>query len=812
MARAVHCRWTVLLASAMLCLTVPVQGERAFKRGDCDSSGWVDTGDAFVMLFRLFLVQGVAHPCEDACDANDDGVVDIADSSYLVNWLYVPGTPAPPLPGVVSCWLDPTPDGLGCENYPPEECGPIPAPAGRLFESSRLDSGGDAPAPIALDIDNDGRLDLVDDGRLFFGTASGGFFWVDPSVDLGGGTDGVAGDFDGDGRPDIVVLDRDPPYLRVFPHRTGRDFGSILEPAVSDGGDALAVADFDLDGSLDLAIARAESDSATILLGQGNGDFVELPAFSIAGAPNAIEVADFDRDGVIDLAFGCSATDSVVFRFGDGAGRFPGVTVVTTADLAERANLALGDLDRDGAVDIVTSGVPGWIRSFGDGTFASWAPLVVGADPVEDVSVVDGNGDGLPDVVAVGGLGSQFVFDNLGGSFAAARTTLIGRHPRRLWAGDLDGDSCPDVVTRCAEAGTSLRFGDCQGGFDSARTFNAGIDLRDVLSADVDDDGDADVLILDAAIETVTPWENDGTGALSPLAPLPTVPSPRSMAQFDVDGDGWRDLVVVGEVSNGLWIHPGLVGGGFSTLATTVVTPPLIDIIASGVDLDLDGDPDLVARQELDRIRVFANDGTGVLQSIWATPISALTRCAVSDVNLDGIPDLVLTTGLYHSIRLGNGDGTFALGTDGLNPGLPTLSSDIVFADMDQDGTLDLVSGNSAAPGIAILLGDGSGGLSTGPGLVRLPTPYPGAARLVSTVVDDLDGDGVPDLATVTTAGALHYLRGTGSADLLPAGSFDVVWGARAVCWTDLDLDGRMDVVVVGELGEVSISRQRPGP
>ncbi len=56
-----------------------------------------------------------AYECDDACDVNDDGLLDIADGIYLLNYLFASGPPPAAPDG--SCGPDLTADGLGCDQF-----------------------------------------------------------------------------------------------------------------------------------------------------------------------------------------------------------------------------------------------------------------------------------------------------------------------------------------------------------------------------------------------------------------------------------------------------------------------------------------------------------------------------------------------------------------------------------------------------------------------------------------------------------------------------------------------------------------------
>ncbi len=84
-----------------------------FLRGDCNSDGLADISDAVSTLAQLFL-GAPAATCGDACDANDDGAIDISDAVATLGALFLGDAPLP-APGAQNCGVDPTDDGLGCD-------------------------------------------------------------------------------------------------------------------------------------------------------------------------------------------------------------------------------------------------------------------------------------------------------------------------------------------------------------------------------------------------------------------------------------------------------------------------------------------------------------------------------------------------------------------------------------------------------------------------------------------------------------------------------------------------------------------------
>ena len=111
--------WATILLLTLVTAASRVEAggtdEPRFHRGDATADGNFDLSDGVFILQFLFN-GGDDPPCKSAADADDNGVLQISDPVYLFSWLFL-GGPQPP-PPFFECGVDPTPDTLGCLDFP----------------------------------------------------------------------------------------------------------------------------------------------------------------------------------------------------------------------------------------------------------------------------------------------------------------------------------------------------------------------------------------------------------------------------------------------------------------------------------------------------------------------------------------------------------------------------------------------------------------------------------------------------------------------------------------------------------------------
>jgi len=279
-----------------------------------------------------------------------------------------------------------------------------------------------------------------------------------------GASAAASGDFDGDGRADVVTANG----IAGGNHgvsillsngdgsfQTARDFDTGTDPT------AVAVGDFNGDRRLDVAAANKLTNTLSILLGNGDGTLQAATTIDVAGSPISIFASDLNADGKSDLMLvlqtGLTYLDAVLLSNGDGT--------FSQSTFAGPYGVVVADFNGDGKPDLCQYGLgvgPDAAIKFGngDGTFTdSPVPFTLGVPFEANLAVAgDFNGDGKMDLYgefvsgAITRAGFVFTpytaFGNGDGTFnvVSPGITSGGVGGENLLVGDFNRDGKLDVA------------------------------------------------------------------------------------------------------------------------------------------------------------------------------------------------------------------------------------------------------------------------------------------------------------------------------------------------------------------------------
>jgi len=335
----------------------------------------------------------------------------------------------------------------------------------------------------------------------------------------------------------------------------------------------VAVADLNKGGKLDIATCN-DGDTVTVLLGDGRGGFTPAPGSPINVAAHLIAVGDVNNDRNPDMTLTHHDSFGVVVLLGAGDGKFaaaPGSPFAAhQGTKAHNHGLTLNDLNSDGNLDVATSNQDdnsvSVLLGNGGGGFAPapGSPFAVGRSPYPH-AVGDVNGDGRLDIVTPN-VGSNNVTvllgDGRGGFTAAAGSPYaVASRPYYIAVGDLSGDARPDLVTTHDDINlmTTL-LGDGRGGFAPAPAspFDLGRRAYKLVAADVNGDARADLVVGTEASDSVTVLLSNERGGYTPAAGSPYTAgrNPR-VAVGDLNGDGKPDIITANNGSGDVTVLLG---------------------------------------------------------------------------------------------------------------------------------------------------------------------------------------------------------------------------------------------------------------
>lgn len=313
-----------------------------------------------------------------------------------------------------------------------------------------------------------------------------------------------------------------------------------------------------------------------------------------------------------------------------------------------------------------------------------------------------------------------------------------------------------------------------------------------IAAADFNGDGIADLAIATDGIDKVDVFLGTGGGAFAASTPLLTGANtgPDTLRAVDIDGDGDVDLVVVLGNIDTLRVYTN-AGGVFSAGQSVTLGAEARSLITA--DFDGNGSPDFAtANRDSNSLSVVLNTG-GVLAPATSVAVGGEPRgVGAGDFNADGLLDLAASDRDSRTVKVfsGNGAGAFALSAT--LPTNPLVRPDgVVAIDIDGDGDDDLAASVSDDAFNAIAIYTNNAGALSAPAF-----SFTNGLNPSELAAADLDGDGDTDIAVSNSdSGNVSIMENTG-ASLAPGLTLAAGTSPGMIVLTDLDADGAVDMAV----------------
>lgn len=655
-------------------------------------------------------------------------------------------------------------------------------------------------------------------------------------------------DFDGDGRDEIIALDGSTSQLRIFDATASvigppRDLETLF-PTLS----CVGAADVNGDGAVDLIRASFGQSAIVIRLGDGAGGF---GGFSLAGvAGSLLCVPDqFTHFAIVPRLESSGGSTLIVPTFdgisatsigADGSTEDP--MLIRTGSFSRAVSF---DVDADGTDDVVVGGIAGsesgWFRVEPGGSLGAFA-LLPGTGSLQGVTgvvVADVDGNGVDDLVLTRSAAMLTAVTMLYDSDGSVREVVESESIREVLGQpvvrDVDGDGIPDLVSvgGASIPGIRVHRGDGAGGFSYRWTTGTGLGSRFAIAGDVDGDGRTDIVSVTPSADPV-----DRLIVIPGQADRLTVPD-----MLDIDRFSWflpPSVVVRGADSGGLLAGDALVSGFWDFVWAGGLTEERVPVrlFTSGKQIPVgfgDGDRFDARTDPAGAIWIAMthdqSGGDGRLVSLRRrvpgadqTDVVGLglagdeaRHVAMIDLDADGTPEMVVQSeDGRRMVVFGVDQGDIAPVGDPIVPGPGTDAERIdpaIIEDLDGDGLEDVVVIATAGPrgigGAWVAYGTPAGSLEP---FVEL-RPGGTVFGVGGGVMAELDGvdDGARQLVRYAdeTADALVVLRHLGqrtyAADAIPLDDPAGFGALPTLVPADLDGDGIDELAASGDPDSIRV-------
>ncbi len=327
----------------------------------------------------------------------------------------------------------------------------------------------------------------------------------------------------------------------------------------------------DLDGDFDLDLAAANEQDSNIIvyLNGGNGVLTQQASYATGVYPTGGALADMNRDNILDVVTADYRGDSVSVLLGTGQGVFAPKSTYETVGGAETSNLAVGDLNGDGNLDVIAtnpmSSSVSQLMGRADGTLEDAIDVPVGiTDGSSPYSTAIGDFDrnGTADV-AIADVRSLTIIVRLGNGDGTFQNEIPylegGLPPYILITRDIDLDGNLDLISaNRASDDVSVLLGRGDGSFRKALVSSTGPGTGPYAVAVAD-------FNLDGVPDLVTPNFMSGTGSVllgignglfeAPIDAGPTGLFSYGVAAGDLNGDGRPDFATANASSNDVTVR-----------------------------------------------------------------------------------------------------------------------------------------------------------------------------------------------------------------------------------------------------------------
>lgn len=689
---------------------------------------------------------------------------------------------------------------------------------GTVAFSSRIDlETGASPFYISsADLDEDGKVDIIvansasNNISIYKNTSSVGSISFANKIDISTGQSPVfctASDIDGDGKPDIAVVNFGANSISLFKNQSTINvfsFDSPVQLPTAMSPRYLSIGDINGDGQPDISFVNSNSNTLSVVENtmrnvplitgftpaSGSTDsvititgkrFSHTTGVVVGGLPVTSFIAS---DSLITATIGSGGTGDIVVNTTEGAAVMPGFTFITPTPVIKSFTPASGSV-----------GTSVTIKGTGLKSISQNATVYFGAVKASITASTDS---------------TLVVIVPKGATYSPITVTV-------------------NALTAYAASPFKVSFPGSGNGFKNSSfvtktDFATGSSPRSIAVADFDNDGKADLFVTNQALATASIFKNTSTIKTISLEKKPDLEmelEPFDVATGDFDSDGKIDIAVSnanGGSAGSLSVRRNTSEGGrLSFSDNTIMAVGNGPRGLSVGDLNADGKPDIVVTSgNSGLIAVFKNTSDSVSHISFAsqTNISALQHAddiVLADLDGDRKPELISAnfTGGSISVWKNTSSRSVISFAPAINYAAGNYPVSIAAGDLDGDNKIDIVVANYGSNTLSVFRNTSNGGAISLAAKQDLNTgKYPRAIAL-----GDLDGDSNTDLLVSYDApsevAVFRNLSSSEGMSFATAVAYPSGVEPVAISVADIDGDSKPEIIMPNDYSSIAIFHNR---
>jgi len=657
-------------------------------------------------------------------------------------------------------------------------------------------------------------------------------------------------DLNNDGFLDIITTNMSPNRLCIYYGNNSANYSSSVTYTLTGLPSSINIVDINKDSIKDIVFTSrfAASGANGTMKGNVNNSF-DVPIYFSADG-DIVSISDFSGDSNEDLLIKKGLVTTL--KLGDGNGLFTGnISIIPSTYVT---NFFVLDLNNDGKLDLLAnesvSNTGKFMVYMGNQSsvqnYFNVQQNYFEGSKTDLFTTGDFNIDGFMDVVSTSSLGITVFLNNTNGTFtSSAKYFSVYTDAKKITSNDYNNDGFLDLLIDYGPSfgssnnpGGRLRLftGNGDGTFTYASLYPEALNLGNSFSTDINGDGSLDV--IGNYRGSICSLLGTGNGYFNTRNEYGGIYHTNEIVNvYDLNKDGYKDIILGNNSGEDISIIKGIGNAEFDV---QVLYPTFGENDYTGVavaDFNQDGNKDIAvsSTDSLDRLSVYYSDLNGVLgvptrfskprvssaghqkkpisgdfnqdgfldivysDVIFVGSVSGITSqtfvinpmvLGTGDFNKDGKTDLV-TYGHQYAIGVSYGNGNFTF-TGNNFYGTGQTPSTIKVVDLNNDGNLDIITGNWDGVGISVLKGSNTGTFSAA-------VNYTTGSNPNELKTADFNQDGFIDVAVInynSSAKSISILLGTLSGSLTTFTTIPVGSQPDDLDLGDFNSDGITDIVI----------------